>query len=523
MPLTEQRRKQLDSIVQKMIDNQEPEETIQFVVNDFKQKYGNYPDSKPHVETKITYHGEAPEERSLSGFAGNVLKSGGELIGDVAGAVTHPIQTGKALGNLVLGTAEQVIPGEQSHEQSFDALVNMYAERYGGWENLKKTLYEDPVGALADFSTLIGGGAVAAGSKIPAISKIGQTASRIGRVSDPLAMTAKGLQATAKGLKAPTEAIIGMTTGTGRQATRVALTQNTQAFRDAMRGKIDDMDIVNDAREALDDLRQQRSAHYQQQLSQIKANNRFLHMKPVRVRLESLMGNYRVKVGPEGELDFAASAIGKRDQGDIAEIADLVRNWKDNSILGMDALKRRLDDFYSDSRQSRAFVKGLSKEVKSQLKDVPGYGEMTADYAAASELIKMIDKELSLGQQPGTTVRKLANALNQNNRYRQTILEALDQAGGSQTVEKIAGSALSDVVPRGIIRSLVGGGLIYSAGSGVNVLPAVLLASPRAMGEALTAVSAIKRGVAQLAKSGKYPGAVSYRPATVAAEAEERE
>jgi len=42
MPLPEKRRKQLDGIVSQMEANQEPVENIQFVVNDFKQKYGNY-------------------------------------------------------------------------------------------------------------------------------------------------------------------------------------------------------------------------------------------------------------------------------------------------------------------------------------------------------------------------------------------------------------------------------------------------------------------------------------------------
>ncbi len=39
MPLSEQHRQKLDSIVQQMVANNEPDDNIQFVVNDFKQKY----------------------------------------------------------------------------------------------------------------------------------------------------------------------------------------------------------------------------------------------------------------------------------------------------------------------------------------------------------------------------------------------------------------------------------------------------------------------------------------------------
>ena len=37
--LTEEQRKRLDGIVQEMINNEESEANIQFVVNDFKSKY----------------------------------------------------------------------------------------------------------------------------------------------------------------------------------------------------------------------------------------------------------------------------------------------------------------------------------------------------------------------------------------------------------------------------------------------------------------------------------------------------
>lgn len=45
MPLPEDRRSQLDEIVMRMEANNEPEDAIRWVVNDFKQKYGNYQDT----------------------------------------------------------------------------------------------------------------------------------------------------------------------------------------------------------------------------------------------------------------------------------------------------------------------------------------------------------------------------------------------------------------------------------------------------------------------------------------------
>ena len=69
-------------------------------------------------------------------------------------------------------------------------------------EALKKTLYEDPVGALADISTLFtGGGALAtkAGqlSKVSKLAKAGRVATRVGEIIEPTGVGVKALKAVA--------------------------------------------------------------------------------------------------------------------------------------------------------------------------------------------------------------------------------------------------------------------------------------------------------------------------------------
>ena len=56
-----------------------------------------------------------PEKKTLGGFAQNVVSSGGRFVGDIAKAVTSPIQTLKSLGNFGAGVAEKFIPGKQRH------------------------------------------------------------------------------------------------------------------------------------------------------------------------------------------------------------------------------------------------------------------------------------------------------------------------------------------------------------------------------------------------------------------------
>lgn len=96
--------------------------------------------------------GPAPQEgRSVSGFGSNLLESGGRFIGDIANTVLHPIDTAKGLATAVahpIDTAKAIGGGLK--------------DRYGSLDAIGNTLYEDPVGAAADASTLLlgGGGAL---------------------------------------------------------------------------------------------------------------------------------------------------------------------------------------------------------------------------------------------------------------------------------------------------------------------------------------------------------------------------
>ena len=148
------------------------------------------------------------EKRSVGGFLGNVVESGANLVGGVASAIAHPIQTTKTLGKVALGGVQKLIPGQQESEQAFDALTGFYKERYGSLDALKRTLYEDPVGVAADLSTFLTGagaaiGAVSKVGKVGTIAKVASTATRVGQALDPLQGIAKvvGVSATKMGPK----------------------------------------------------------------------------------------------------------------------------------------------------------------------------------------------------------------------------------------------------------------------------------------------------------------------------------
>jgi len=134
---------------------------------------------------------DASEPRSVGGFFGNVASSGGNFLKSIFDTVTNPVQTVKGLGSLGLGALEKLVPGEQEHEKYADTLGEHFKERYGGLENVGKTLYQDPVGFLADLSTVAGGaGALLKGagtvSKVGSLGRGGEIATKVSGVTDPL-------------------------------------------------------------------------------------------------------------------------------------------------------------------------------------------------------------------------------------------------------------------------------------------------------------------------------------------------
>lgn len=191
---------ELRGIVTRMVEGGESEQDIAAVIQRYKTTRQPAP--------------EPAEEKSVGGFLSNIASSGGKFIGDTAGALTSPVETAKNLWRLGLGAAEKLIPGEQGHEQYADAVGQHFKDRYGGVSNIGETLYNDPVGALADVSTVLGGGAglakIGSLSKIPGAARAAGTLRRAEQATNPMRAV------TAPAGAALREAGIGAVRGTVR-------------------------------------------------------------------------------------------------------------------------------------------------------------------------------------------------------------------------------------------------------------------------------------------------------------------
>lgn len=441
------------------------------------------------------------------------------VLNDMAKALMSPVATADAIGKLALGAVEKLVPGKQPHEEQFDSLVGAFKQKYGSLEALNKVIAEDPASVLLDMSTLFTGGG-AAMTKVPKLAEVGKAMATVGDLMDPMRLGLKGGEQVAKRGGQAVERVLGATTGEGAEAIRQAkvgtgLTSDSSGFVAGMRGTKPGENILEDARSALSTVKADRGTRYRKQLEEIGRDKTNIDIRPIKQRLSEQMQNYGIKVDAEGNLDFSRSTLGKDAQNDVASIIEDISGWGtkagDNTAAGLDVLKRRLDDFYTESKNSRALVSDLRNTVKNEIvAKVPEYAKMTREYEMVTNLTNEMERALSLGNRSmmDTALRKLSSTTKDNFEFRHNLVAELEKLSGRSLAQEIAGLNMSKVKPR----SLLGGGVTAGAVATGLVSPwfvsMAAMTSPRLMGEFLNAVGFTRnqaaKAVMQLKKSGAF-------------------
>jgi hypothetical protein len=169
--------------------------------------------------------------------AENFLGSATNFLGGVVDVVAHPVQTLTGIADLAAGGFYKAMPkavqkaidaievNPEAQKRAIDAATaagGVYKDRYGNLDSIKRTLAEDPVGAAADLSTLISGGAVATARIAPAASKVLATTANVINPMTPVVGAAN------VGLR---------TAGTAAQKVYNALDPKSKAYMAAAEGR----------------------------------------------------------------------------------------------------------------------------------------------------------------------------------------------------------------------------------------------------------------------------------------------
>jgi len=403
------------------------------------------------------------------------------------------VNTAKSIGTLAQGLVQYAIPGDHPSEKAVEAVGKMYAGRFGGLENIKRTLRDDPVGFMADLSFFLGtGGAVAA--KVAGAGKVGRAAAAVGRVGkalDPVRIAGTVVSAPIKLAGKIGKQVIGnMVTGVGAETISKAFDRPPD-FVKGLTGKTNMEDVLRNAKGGLSSMKDDRAIAYTAQLAKVKAASRIIDMGSIKTAMrKNLTKNYQAKIDGAGNLDLASSVFPDAVQSDVQKIYKLVNEWDatpgNTAPIGLDTLKRRLDDFFVPSKNSRAFVTGLRNEVKNKLTaNVKNYAKMTKDYAEASDILNQIEKGLALGDRGSmdSAIRRLSAVMKENNEFRNSLLGKLEVAAGTDFRAQIAGIQMQKMLPQGLI------GRLADVGIATNILQKGIMATDPALFAALMATS----------------------------------
>ena len=198
---------------------------------------------------------------------------------------------------------------------------------------------------------------------------------------------------------------LGLSTGAGGESVKQAFKVGYEnvpdvitPFKAHLRGEAPMTDVLETAQNALSQIKQTKNAQYIDNMTKLKTDRTVLDMTPILDDLNNIQktGTFKGKV-------IKPSAV-KTQQ----ELSDVVVNWAKEDPAqyhtpeGLDALKQRIGDIV-DSQEygspSRTIAEKMYNSVKNQIvKQAPVYENTMKQYSEASQLIKEIERSLSLGK-----------------------------------------------------------------------------------------------------------------------------
>ena len=451
----------------------------------------------------------------------NIPSSFGSMVGNIVEAVTSPVQTAKSVVDLGAGILQNVLPeslvqavGENKASRDVASRVGQfYADRYGSVEGAKRAIAEDPVGVLADVSTILTGGALAGPRAVS------QPLARAASAIDPLAIAGRGvLKATELGGRGVAN-VLGLTTGAGKESITKAFEagqrggEAAEQFRANISGRADPTEVLSLAKANLDEMNRLKQTEYRSGMVNIKKDKTVLDFADIDKALENAFNRVTYK----GQVKNAKAA--ER----ITEVQQDVAQWKAldpnefHTPEGLDALKQKIGDTLEsvpfEQKTARASIGEIYNSVKSSIqKQAPTYANTMREYSVASEQIREIERALSLGKGASvdTAMRKLQSLMRNNvqTNYgsRTKLAQQLEKVGGQEFMPGLAGQALSSVTPRGLqtATAIPTGALAYGIGGLPSAGLSLLAASPRAVGEAAYGVGALGRGIGGVTRRAPF-------------------
>lgn len=447
---------------------------------------------------------------SVGGFAGNVVKSGANFLGDTANALLHPIQTIQNIGGTAAGALQELGGQQNENTAKFDALKNYFVQKYGGISNIEHSLYTDPISVAGDLSAFLGGAGLITGgasklNEIGGLSKVADitkgVASNLNKGADltnpltPIINGAGTLLKKSGNLAADT---VGEITNLKGSTVKGAFNGNLDAETIANTSR---QSIANEIKAALDQKELEKSDTGQGYNAIRQAGEKPFGFENVKNTAPAnalpVVSNFlEEELRNTAKLDvkdgkISPTTVSKVGKAEVSKLQDILDTFKPSFQRGYITpeefltLRHRLAQAaYNDSGIKNTDVAKLAEDIRNNLNTsyrgaIPGLEELDNTYSAQLSELKtlrkgFLDKE---GNLLSSGVNKIARALNKG---KDADLARLEQISPGITHKLEVLKAVEDIEKEtsGTTNSLLRTGGVFGAlASGRIELIALSIAS----------------------------------------------
>lgn len=473
-------------------------------------KYPQYASSVKFAETK-------PESTGMQKTAG-VLDSvfGGGKIGEKIGTAIAKGSLGDTVQRIVVGRdlspeEESLVEGGPSGKQVAGDVARVASTfiPVGKIANVaQKGMRAIGLGKVAPYvSRVLSGGATGAAMDVSTDIAEGDTPSLgLGTylgAGIPAASPIVGAigRASAKVAGRTASEVTGALTGTSQETVEQAFLAAKRGGTDldtltnALRGKTTPEQLVNTMRENVSLVTKNRSELFKETLNELGDN--VVNTRPAKDNFKSTLESVGIKIRDNGTLDFSNNKLRNvpQAQSKIAQAWTEINNMPETlSIKDLDTTRQAVKAISSiagdepSANLGNMLIEDATRSVRLAGEQVDGYGTMLDNFAETSEFLDELNRGLSSGDNATVdqAYRRIATTLKTNNEQRMALVRELDEATGGSLLADISGQQLSEVLPRGIFRQIsagIAGGAAVTGTISPALLPSLVLASPRVVGE----------------------------------------
>tara|TARA_R100000654_G_scaffold17349_1_gene36338 strand:+ start:919 stop:2538 length:1620 start_codon:yes stop_codon:yes gene_type:complete len=452
-----------------------------------------------------------PNQNTFTQALGNIDESSKQLVNDIITPFLNPVQTAKDLYSLSKSVAS-LIPGVEGDDTQAKAVGKFFKDRYGSLESIKQTFATDPVGMLSDVSIILTGGATLA----PKASATASVLSKASKIASPIE-TAGGfaIGKAAQGSGTLGKQVSGYLTGTGVGALDTAIKtgknygatgffasptakQKQKDFLDSLNEKISTEQITTDLEKAVSELKKSTKIDYQNKLAGLKLQDVKIQPSLIAKQFNEFIRKEKTK---GGTTRFGADTNNFLETI-YKELNEISKNPAKHTAADFHQLKFKIDDMLpkdlttQTSRVNMELAGIIDNAIASKSS---GYLDMNKAYSTAKKLEQKFIDDLAVGNKKNATqtMNRLLSVLKDQNltNYgaRLESLKLLDNITEQNLFEKLAGTQLSGLIPRGNVGKLTMGGSIVvpmaeAMLTGTNfvppsaILPGLALTSPKIAG-----------------------------------------